>query len=208
MAASKKLSLLAVSDTHLGEETSLLSFPRGLQHLWQTLSEDEGYEGFWQPVFGEGLKRGEKVEVEELVLVGDIPDRTLSSTSQISSSTHAFSMMLASALEVKKAVYVPGNHDHALWTGFRGLDPASLRDDEAHTVVANSTASPAPAITGPEGKPLVEGGEPTSELAHEILSIFFGYPKGWAWDAISKQHHEFLFSIANPVYATQVAGRP
>ena len=37
---SQKLKLLAVSDTHLGEETSLLSCLRGLQHLWRTLVED------------------------------------------------------------------------------------------------------------------------------------------------------------------------
>jgi metallophosphoesterase superfamily enzyme len=35
---SNKLKLLAISDTHLGEETSLLSFPRGLQQLWRILS--------------------------------------------------------------------------------------------------------------------------------------------------------------------------
>jgi hypothetical protein len=205
--ASKKLKLLAISDTHLGEETSLLSFPRGLQHLWQTLSEDEGYEGFWEPVFGEGLKEGEKVEVEELVLVGDIPDRTLSSTSQISASTHAFSMMLGSALEVKKAVYIPGNHDHSLWTDYREAISASSGDGEARTAVPNRAAPPAPAITGPKAESLVEGGRPKSERVREILSIFLGYPRGWAWDEISKHRAEFVFAVANPVYATEVAGR-
>jgi hypothetical protein len=43
---SHKLKLLAISDTHLGEETSLLSFPRGLQQLWQTLAKDTH---FWRP---------------------------------------------------------------------------------------------------------------------------------------------------------------
>jgi hypothetical protein len=45
---SNKLTLLAISDTHLGEETSLLSFPKGLQQLWQTLAKDTD---FWRPIF-------------------------------------------------------------------------------------------------------------------------------------------------------------
>ena len=45
---SNKLTLLAISDTHLGEETSLLSFPRGLQQLWQTLAKNTD---FWRPIF-------------------------------------------------------------------------------------------------------------------------------------------------------------
>lgn len=49
----QRLKLLAVSDTHLGEETSLLSFPRGLQHLWTTLREDPA---FWKP-FGPRVPR-------------------------------------------------------------------------------------------------------------------------------------------------------
>ena len=80
---SNKLTLLAISDTHLGEETSLLSFPRGLQQLWHTLARDAN---FWRPIFPD-FDSDERVQVEDLVLVGDIPDRTLSSTSQISAQS-------------------------------------------------------------------------------------------------------------------------
>jgi len=31
------LKFLAISDTHLGEDCSLLSFPHGRQHLWREL---------------------------------------------------------------------------------------------------------------------------------------------------------------------------
>jgi hypothetical protein len=175
---------LAISDTHLGEETSLLSFPRGLQQLWQTLAKDTD---FWRPIFP-NFDPDERVKVEDLVLVGDIPDRTLSSTSQISANTHAFAMMLGDALEIERAVYVPGNHDHTLWTGYHG----------------------APGITNYSGKDVVRNGNCLDGRAEEILSIFLGYPIGWAWWALKSGEHAtadgFAFSIANPVYAKEVAG--
>jgi hypothetical protein len=159
---SHRLKLLAISDTHLGEETSLLSFPRGIQHVWTTLADDPD---FWRPVFPDfvpDFEGGKKVEVEELVLVGDIPDRTLSSTSQISAHTHAFAMMLGSALDIEKAVYVPGNHDHTLWTSLA----------EAN----RSSGDGSSGITNPGGELLVEGGVCSDEAAEEILSILFAYP--------------------------------
>jgi hypothetical protein len=182
---SHKLKLLAISDTHLGEETSLLSFPRGLQQLWQTLAKDTH---FWRPIFPD-FNPDERVQVEDLVLLGDIPDRTLSSTSQISANTHAFAMMLGDALEIERAVYVPGNHDHTLWTGYNG----------------------APGITNYRGIDVVRSGKCLDGRAEEILSIFLGYPIGWAWWALERAKHVgadgFTFSIANPVYAKEVAGR-
>jgi hypothetical protein len=182
---SQKLKLLAISDTHLGEETSLLSFPRGLQQLWQTLARDAN---FWRPIFPD-FDPDERVQVEDLVLVGDISDRTLSSTSQISANTHAFAMMVGDALEIERVVYVPGNHDHTLWTGYNG----------------------APGITGYRGKDVVRNGKCLDDKAEEILSIFLGYPIGWAWWALERAEHVtadgFVFSIANPVYAKEVAGR-
>jgi len=80
-----RLKILAISDTHLGEETSLLSFPHGRQHLWRTLRRQFGSD--------------EKVDLEEMILLGDIPDRTLSSTSQIITHTNAFIQMLGSAAD-------------------------------------------------------------------------------------------------------------
>jgi hypothetical protein len=103
--------------------------------------------------------------VEDLVLVGDIPDRTLSSTSQISANTHAFAMMLGDALEIERAVYVPGNHDHILWSGYNG----------------------APGITNYSGKDVVRNGNCLDGRAEEILSIFLGYPIGWAWCALERK---------------------
>ena len=103
--------------------------------------------------------------MEDLVLVGDIPDRTLSSTSQISANTHAFAMMLGDALEIERAVYVPGNHDHTLWTGYNG----------------------APGITNYSGKDVVRNGNCLDSRAEEILSIFLGYPIGWVWWTLERK---------------------
>lgn len=78
-----QLEFLAISDTHLGEETSILSFPHGRQHLWRVLRPPFGSDEF-------DKDNKEKLEVEEMILLGDIPDRTLSSTSQIITHTNNF----------------------------------------------------------------------------------------------------------------------
>jgi len=174
-----RLKLLAISDTHLGEETSLLSFPHGRQHLWQTL----------RTLFDSG----ERLEVEKLLLLGDIPDRTLSSTSQIITHTNGFIQMIGSAAKVKEGIYIPGNHDHTLWTNYRKL---RYGKDKRY------------GITGPVGDLLVEQGQRADEheSATELLSIFFGYPAGSSWRKIEEERN-FDFVIANPLYATEINGR-
>jgi len=93
------LKFLAISDTHLGEGCSLLSFPHGRQHLWRELrrafSEDETL----------------PFSVDEVVLVGDIVERTLASTSQIITHGNAFVRMLGSACRARRAVWIIGNHE-------------------------------------------------------------------------------------------------
>ena len=191
-----RLKVLAISDTHLGEGTSLLSFPHGLQHLWGDLTGV-----FWKDLFPQydpdrwNDPAQDRVEIEELILLGDIPDRTLSSTSEIYTNTHALSQMLGSAANVKKAVYIPGNHDHTLWTNYYSRKVRSGGVDSS-------------GITSPTGDLVVEQGRRCDEnnSAEEILSMFFGYPRGWAWWEIAQQR-EFDFAIANPLYAKQINGR-
>lgn len=166
------LELLAISDTHLGEETSLLCFPHGRWALWRALRE----------LFGEGAA------VNELVLLGDIPDRTLSSTAQIVTQTNAFMQTLGSALDIKKAIYVPGNHDHTLWSSYaRGRSPT--------TPIA--------------GELVIDKGALVPDVAAaagEILTVFFGYPEGGSWRSIT-QGKTFDFAVANPVYARSFKDR-
>jgi len=182
-----KLRFLAISDTHLGEDCSLLSFPHGRQHLWRELRR----------AFSEDGDLGEPFQVDEVVLLGDILERALASTSQIITHGNAFVQMLGSACRAKRAVWVVGNHEYALWTEYLsrrlGLDPGRR---------------PTPTITGGEGELIVEHGKrcDMNGAAEDILSIFFGYPHGAAWRAIERTG-TLDFAIANPVYATQFQGR-
>jgi hypothetical protein len=188
-----RLKVLAISDTHLGEETSLLSFPQGLQHVWSTLVQE-----FWGNLFPEFDPDPKKdprkqVEIEELILLGDIADRTLSSTSQIYNHCHAFSQMLGSVAKIAKGVYVPGNHDHTMWTDY---------------VSARSGGVDLHGVTAPSGDPIVEQGERCDEKgsAEDILATFLGFPIGWAWWEIAKEG-DFDFAVANPAYVKQIDGR-
>jgi Calcineurin-like phosphoesterase len=192
--ATMKLKVLAISDTHLGEETSLLSFPQGLQHVWRTLAWE-----IWPALFPEEYDSDPKrdprdqVEIEELVLIGDIADRTLSSTSQIYNHCHAFSQMMGSVARIKKGVYVPGNHDHTMWTDY---------------VKARSGGVDSHGVTPPGGDTIVKQGvrNDKEDSAEEILATLLGFPIGWAWWNIAKEK-DFDLAVANPAYVKQIDAR-
>jgi UDP-2,3-diacylglucosamine pyrophosphatase LpxH len=175
-----KLKFLAISDAHLGEDTSLLTFPQGRQRVWEALRE----------AFGEGAEN-KRFEVEEAILLGDFPDRCLSSTVQIIDTTTMFMRMLGSAAKITKGVYIPGNHDHTLWTNYI-LAKYNLKSK----------------ITPPEGELLLKKGQVHTDpvSAEELLTIFFGYSKGSLWKEINRQK-EFDFVVANPLYAKVFKGR-
>lgn len=171
----KKWKLLAISDTHLGEEASLLSHKAGLQHLHEALRIQLGG------------KLYEKFEVEELILVGDILDRALSSTSEIMDQTYELMKTLMSVAQIKRIIYIPGNHDHTIWTNYRNQNHIERYISET-----------------PEGDLIFKNGDYSNvEKAHDILSIFFGYsennPKKLWQNIIAENTLEFI--IANPVYA-------
>ncbi|MFO0573204.1 MAG: metallophosphoesterase [Polyangia bacterium] len=187
-----KLQFLAISDTHLGEDTSLLGFPHGLQRLWEALRGAFGH--------ARGDDPGEPVYVEELILLGDIPDRTLSSTAQITTCTNAFLDTLASALDVRRVVYVPGNHDHTVWTELRAPHDLPLITPPEGVRIFSS-AGPSP------GQNHEQGPGPVFDLAAaELLAVFFGYPHGAAWNRVV-QKWPINFHVANPVYARRFRGR-
>ena len=174
-----RLKLLAISDTHLGEDTSLLSFPHGRQHLWKILRK----------FFGEG-QNNDRFEIEEAILLGDTTDRTLSSTSQIIANTNAFIQMLGSVANIKRGVFVPGNHEHTLWTDYH-----QRRDNNGKYY----------SVTKSSGELIVMKGErcDKNRSAEELLTIFFGYPSGSSWQTINNEK-KFEFAIANPVYVKQI----
>jgi hypothetical protein len=174
-----EFKLLAFSDTHLGEDSSLLSFPQGRQRLWEVLRDKLG--------------KGKSFDVEDVILMGDIPDRTLSSTTQIITHTNAFMETIGSAAHViKRGIYIPGNHDHTIWTKYIEKPYGSPMQD---------------IITGPAGQLIVKQGIPNqSDEVKDLLSLFFGYPCGSSWRAIERRK-DFDFIIANPLYARAINGR-
>lgn len=189
-----KLKILALSDTHLGEDVSLLSYPQGRQHLWKII----------RTKLGDSTEYGDRIDIDEMVLVGDIPDRALSSTAEIMTATNAFIQMIGSAANVKKAIYVPGNHDHTLWSEY-------FRE----CYKQSSTYY----CTKPSGKYILKQGNPCDlegssyDLEHskdksakDLLAIFFGYPFGSSWLQIQKDK-ALDFIISNPLYATQIHDR-
>ncbi len=183
------IKIMAISDTHLGEDCSLLSFPHGRWHLWEVIKSTLG-----------GIPRV-KPEVEELIMVGDIPDRCLSSTSQIITNTNDFCQMFGSVVSIKKSVYVIGNHDHTLWTDYYVGGPG-------HGAKYG--------INPPSGTSFVGSGNYSPKsFQQEILTILFGYDKGSCWRKIlddanatpPAKSQDFEFIVANPVYATQLKKR-
>jgi hypothetical protein len=180
-----RLKLMALSDTHVGEDTSILSFPHGRQTLWAALRRAFGEPDPTDP------GKTKAFWVDEMILMGDIADRTLSSTSEIITHANALVDTLGSAAMVGKAVYVPGNHDHTIWTDY--ARPRFGKDS---------------AITPPGGEPLVQAGAPVSAqgAVRSLLELFFGFPGGSSWRATQDHQRPDLY-IANPLYATQACGR-
>lgn len=173
-----RLKFLAISDTHLGEKTSLLSYPQGQRHVANTIREHLG--------------GGGRVAVDTLVLMGDIPERSHATPPVMLESTHGFMETLAGAVDFDKVVYTPGNHDHVLWTGYcRGR----CGGDASYC------------ITAPDGDAIVESGVRLSEDdgAGELLSIVFEHPSGALWRGISERGVGITF--ANPLYAERFGGR-
>lgn len=69
-----RLKFLAISDPHLGEATSILSYEQGCRHLANVIREHLG--------------DGERVKAERLILMGDIPERSHATPEEMFSSTH------------------------------------------------------------------------------------------------------------------------
>ena len=156
----------------------MLSYPEGRRHL--------------RDVVLEHLGDGEKVEAEQLILLGDIPERSHATPEEMVSSTHGFMESLSEAVAFDKLVYTPGNHDHTLWTKYC----KKLYGSEVFGC-----------ITAPQGDPVVCAGdrEDAKDSAGELLSTIFGYPDGGIWEAIRKNEVNICF--ANPLYAERFNGR-
>lgn len=156
----------------------MLSYEEGRRHLADVIRDHLG--------------GGERVETERLMLMGDIPERSHATPEEMLSSTHGFMETMNETVDFEKAVYLPGNHDHVLWTNYcKGLHG----DDAAYC------------ITGPEGDAVVRRGarEDHNSSAEELLSIIFEHPSGPVWREIESKGLDVAF--ANPVYAERFRGR-
>jgi len=170
-----KLKLVALSDAHLGEPISLLNYENGRSHFVAELRNLLG-------------STNGPVPVEQLVLVGDIVDRTLAATKEISDYSDDFFATLAEVVMPEKIVYIPGNHDHTLWTDYR----KERFGPESHY------------ISGPYGESIVYGGDvPKSDSAiTNLLKLLFAYPNGVSWKEFSSRRCAFV--MANPLYAWEL----
>ncbi len=173
------LRFLAISDTHLGEGTSLLTFPQGRQHLLTALYNEFGIRN-----------------IQELILVGDAIDTALASMSQVITHINAFINTLRSSINIDRIIYVPGNHDHTVWTDYMNARYPGVNNH--HT-------------TPPDGELLVDSGNVQCRQACEDLAtIFFEHDYGPAWLRIladANAGNNFNFVIANPIYAVEEFGR-
>ena len=174
-----RLKMLAISDTHLGDKVSLLSSSLGRRHLRETLREHLGFDG--------------ELEIEELILVGDVFERAWSPAPKAASYAQGFMQALMAIAAIKRIVYLVGDHDHTLWTAYRRR---RYGEGDSHHVTALA------------GEPIIERGHRRDEHdgAEELLSFFFGYPSGPLWREIQVKGN-LDFAAANPVYAKELGGR-
>lgn len=99
--------LFAISDVHLGEDNSMLTYEK---------AQDK------HPLVGKmidklkevsGLASGERVP--ELVLLGDVFDLSLAPFDEALDSVRKFISQICEADLFDAITYVPGNHDHHVW---------------------------------------------------------------------------------------------
>ena len=173
-----RLKYLAISDAHLGEAPSMLSYPQGREHLGEVIRVQLG--------------GGERIQAEQLILLGDIPERSHATPEEMLSSTHGFMDTLNEAVSFEKVVYMPGNHDHTLWTAY------------CRKLYGEETVG---CITEPAGDHIVRRGEreDPKNSAGELLSTIFEYPDGPLWETIRQEERDIV--CANPIYAEEFNGR-
>ncbi len=167
-----KLKFIAISDTHLGSESSILSYAAGVEHLWESVRAQFG------------LSRHEHLKVDELVLLGDILDRTTASVETAQSHMNTFLSGLADRINSRKLIYMPGNHDHTVWTKYI----------ESISGIAKSYG-----VTGPNGETIVQKGCVQLNL-NKWLSANFCYPEADFWRKMDERICTDVV-VANPIYA-------
>jgi hypothetical protein len=129
-----------------------------------------------------------RVHVDELILIGDIPDSCLAGYMKRGVTTSVLFNQLRDVLSVGKVVYLPGNHDHTLWSSYRLERPGQSF------------------VTEPRGEVLLSKGQvQTIGKSAEAILALFSYPSGDFWKGLAADKSDFC--IANPLYASVIDGR-
>ncbi|MCP4137811.1 MAG: hypothetical protein GY754_43015 [bacterium] len=101
------MRLAIISDTHLGDSMSILFYRDGDG----AIQEGPGYVNFQEKIRAFAGKK----ELDYLVLLGDILDFSITSYEQAYSIGKAFFARLKKDKIAREIIYIPGNHDFALW---------------------------------------------------------------------------------------------
>lgn len=110
------INTVAMSDLHLGEETSVLNF-----FIYDNRGKKIRQKG--EPVVNKIIQELQRVKMGEnngekikyLILVGDLFDLSLSIFKESIENVQMFLRKICDSETVEKIIYLPGNHDHHIW---------------------------------------------------------------------------------------------
>ena len=108
-----KLKLLCLSDLHLGEDYVFLDYPS----RWNWNNQEPIESLYWSVARLAGLNMNDlpQVQVETLVLSGDILELATATIKRAAESSQNLFEWLLQWLHPDKVVYITGNHDHVFW---------------------------------------------------------------------------------------------
>ena len=95
------MKIAIISDTHLGDPKSTMANKNGV--------------GIRYPKFRSIIKEKLGIEIDYLVLLGDVMDFAVSSYQEAYEAGKHFFIQLKNDRIAKQIIYVPGNHDFDLW---------------------------------------------------------------------------------------------
>lgn len=110
------INTVAMSDLHLGEETSVLNF-----FIYDNRGKKVRQKG--ELVANRIIQELHKIKMEEnnsekirhLILVGDVFDLSLSTFKESAENVQIFLRKICDSETVEEIIYIPGNHDHHIW---------------------------------------------------------------------------------------------
>ncbi len=91
--------IIVISDVHLGEEECLFN-DKSILHEFKSKISSEGRKG----------------TVDELIILGDLFDLSLASQEKVYEKAGEFFKEMKEIEHLHNIVFVPGNHDHHIWT--------------------------------------------------------------------------------------------